>query len=98
MQPFPSKDNANLSNPAAAQAFVQEARDAHTLMQKELHVNQAEQTLLGKRISMMKEFMNDLPASDPQYSMLITAIQMDQIELDELKARELTLNQRLEKK
>lgn len=98
MQQFPNKDPSNLSNPAAAQAFVHEARDARTLMQKELTVNHAEQALLEKRILMMKDFINQLPASDPQYSMLITAIQMDQIELDELKNRELTLNQRLEKK
>ncbi|MDE3045439.1 MAG: hypothetical protein KGJ02_02185 [Verrucomicrobiota bacterium] len=94
---FPSKD-PNFSNPAFAQEFVQDAKTAHALAQKELIVNRAEQVLLGQRVQMMKGFVNDLPASDPQYSQLVTAIQMDQIELDELKTRELTLIQLLEKK
>ncbi len=42
---------------------------------------------MDKRIQMMQSFVNDLPSSDPQYSMLLAQIQMDRVELDELKLR-----------
>lgn len=58
-------------------------------------MNQAEQNLLVKRVQLMKGFVNDLPSSDPQYSMLLTQIQMDQIELDELRVRAHLLSQKL---
>ena len=89
MQPFPNKENApNFSNPAVRQAFVQETHSSKELMQKELDVNQAEQVLLKQRVELMKSFVNDLPSSDPQYSMLLIQVQMDQVEMDELKIRE----------
>ena len=96
MQPFPKKENApDFSNPAVQQAFVQNTQTSKSLMQKELDTNQAEQVLLNKRIELMKSFVNDLPSSDPQYSMLLTQIQMDQLELDELKVRSTLLIQNL---
>lgn len=83
------KDSSpDFSTPQHQQAFVQDANDAVSLLKKEIAVNQAEQNLLGQRIRLMKEFVKDLPASDPQYSMILTQIQMDQIEVDELKRRE----------
>lgn len=97
MEPFPKKENApNYSNPVVQQAFIQDAQDSKTLMQKELEVNQAEQNLLSKRLLMMKEFLNELPSSDPQYSMLALQIKMDQVELDEIKIRETLTIQRIE--
>ncbi len=96
MQPFPKKEETpDFSHPATQQAFVQEAHDFRLLTQKELEVNQAEQVLLHQRIEIMKEFVNDLPSTDPQYSMLLAQIQMDQIELDELKIRSAFLLQKL---
>jgi hypothetical protein len=95
MQPFPKKENPDFSKAEAQQAYVQEAVDGKSLMQKELDVNQQEQILLTKRIQMMKSFINDLPSSDPQYNMLLTQIHMDQIEIDELKVREALLIQHL---
>ena len=96
MHQFPQKENApNFSNPAVQKTFVQETRDNKELMQKELDVNRAEQTLLKQRIVLMKSFINDMPSSDPQYSMLIAQVGMDQIELDELKNREMLLTQKL---
>ncbi len=96
MDPFPKKEiTPNFSNPSIQQSFVQDTHDSKTLMQKELDVNQTEQILLQKRVQMMKEFINDLPASDPQYSMMIAQLQMDQIEMDELKTREAFLVQKL---
>lgn len=97
MQPFPKKEETpDFSKPAIQQAFVQSTSDSKSLMQKELDVNQAEQTLLIQRIQLMKSFINDLPSSDPQYSLLLTQLQMDQIEMDELKVRETLLIQKLE--
>ena len=98
MQPFlPKKESApDFSNPSVEQAYIQEAHDIKSLLQKELDVNQAEQNLLQQRIAMMSSFVNDLPASDPQYSMLLAQTQMDKIEMDELKTRETVLIQNLE--
>lgn len=57
-------------------------------MLKELDVNQQEQLILKKRIAIMKDFLNELPANDPQYSIMLTLMRTDQIELDELKVHE----------
>jgi len=96
MQHFFKKETTpNFNNPAIQQAYVQDVHTSKTLMQKELDVNQTEQVLLQKRVQMMKEFINDLPASDPQYSMMVAQLQMDQIEMDELKTRETLLIQKL---
>lgn len=96
MQPFPKNEGApDFSNPAAQQSYVQNTHDDKNLMQKELDVNQAEQNLLEKRMELIRQFINDLPSSDPQYSMLLTQLHMDQIELDELKVRATLLVQKL---
>lgn len=93
---FPKKENPpDLSKPLMQDAFVNETKDSLSLFQKELEVNRAEQNLLRKRMAMMKSFINDLPDSDPQYSMLVTQVQMDQIETDELKVRETLLIQKI---
>lgn len=80
--------------PEEQQAFVH-SENSKVLLQKELDVNQAEQTLLRERMRTMKPLINDLPSSDPQYSPLVLQLQMDQIELDELKVRESILIQKL---
>lgn len=95
MQPFQKKDVTDFSNPEIRHAYVQDTSDSKTLLQKELDVNRAEQILLHKRLQMMKSFINDLPSTDPQYSMLLAQVQMDQIEMDELKIRETLLIQKL---
>lgn len=96
MNPFFKKENApDFSDPAVQKAFVENTVDAKELLQKELDVNQAEQVLLKQRIQLAKSFVNDLPSYDPQHSTLLIQIQMDQIELDELKSRELFLIQEL---
>lgn len=98
MDPFLNKENApDFSLPAVRQEFVQNTHDAKSLLQKELDVNLAEQNLLKQRILLMNDFVNDLPSSDPQYSMLRIQVKMDQVELDELKVREGTLIQQIEK-
>jgi hypothetical protein len=98
MQPFVKKDETpDFSHLAAQKAYVDEAEDSKDLMQKEFDVNLAEQNLLQKRIGLMKQLANDLPSSDPQYSMLLLQIRADLVELDELKIRVAVLTQMLQK-
>ncbi len=86
----------NLPEPLQKE-YVQNIANAKSLLQKELDINQAEQKLLRQRIAIMSEFVQDLPSSDPQYSMIYIQLKMDQIEIDELSDRETTLIERLEK-
>ncbi len=95
MNQFPKEKTPDFSKIEAQQAYVREAHDSKALMQKELDVNLAEQILLNQRVQLMKGFLNDLPSSDPQYSMLAAQIQMDQLELDELRVRASLLSQKL---
>jgi hypothetical protein len=89
MQELPKKTNFE-------QAFVFGIQDAASLLRKELTVNHAEQVLLQKRVRLMREFINDLPSTDPQYSMIAGAIEMDRIELDELQLRSDSILQKME--
>ncbi len=86
--PLKKETTPDFINAKVQQAFVQDAQNSADLLHKEILVNLAEQNLLVERIRLMNEFVNDLPSSDPQYSMILTQVQMDQIELDELKRRE----------
>ena len=96
--PFKDDSTPNFSKPEIRQAFVEEAHTAADLLHKELDVNLAEQALLEDRIRMMNQFINDLPSSDPQYSMMLSQLQMDQVELDELKRRADTIEEQLKKR
>lgn len=96
MQQFPNRNKASdFSKPEVQQAFTEDAKSSKSLLQKELDVNQAEQILLRQRIELMKSFLNDIPSSDPHYSMFAAQMRMDQIEIDELKVRELSLSEKL---
>ena len=55
------------------------------LLQEELDTNVQEQVIVNKRIQLLKEFMKNIPITDPQYSILNTQLEMDRIDLDELK-------------
>jgi len=94
MQELPNKKNQRFA--AFEKRFVYDVKDAKSLLQKELAVNHSEQTLLEKRMQLMREFMNDLPSSDPQYSMIASAIEMDRIELDELRCQSSAILQKME--
>lgn len=93
---YKKKEPKDFSNPGTQKAYIEEARSGAELIRKEMIVNQTEQVLLAKRIQMLREFLNDLPASDPQYNMCILTAEMDEIELNELKLREMILEQRLD--
>jgi FtsZ-binding cell division protein ZapB len=89
------KEKSDFSDPQVQEAYIKDAHDAISLLHKELDINHAEQELIKKRLQLMNDFCNDLPSSDPQYSMIRIQIQMDQVELDELKRRENDLLERI---
>jgi hypothetical protein len=89
-------NKSDLSRKAFEQAYIYDTKDEKHLLQKELVLIQMEQTLLDQRIQTMKSFVSDLPTHDPQYSMILTTIKMDQIELDELATRKISLLQKIE--
>lgn len=93
---FKKPEIPNFADPLVQQAFVAEIASQEELLQKEINVNLAEQSLVKRRMQLTKEFLEQLPIDDPQYSMLIAQIQMDQVELDELKGRELALSQKVD--
>ena len=66
------------------------------LLKQEIDVNFQEQVLVNKRISLIKETFETLPNTDPEYAIFLTQLEMDQIQLDELKFRENALNSRLQ--
>jgi len=92
-----NKPTFDLSTPEHQRDFVLEAHNAFDLIHKELDINHAEQEIIAQRIKMMQNFVNDLPSSDSEYSMLTTQIQMDRVELDEIKRRENDLTEQLNK-
>jgi len=66
------------------------------LLKQEIEVNLQEQVLVNKRIILIKETFETLPNSDPEYAIFQTQLQMDQIQLDELKSRERDLRSSLD--
>ncbi len=58
------------------------------LLQQELDVNLQQQVLVNQRINLIKDTFQQIPDTDPQYAILFTQLEMDQIELDELLHRE----------
>jgi hypothetical protein len=93
--PFKTPPSLDLSKTQDQLSYVHEAHNGVALLHKEMDVNRAEQVLLRDRINTIKSFINELPASDPEYSQLLTQVQMDQIELDELKRREEAIAEKL---
>jgi len=78
------------------QAFMLDIEDPRTLLRKEMAINESEGVLIRKRMRLMREFINDLPSTDPQYSMIAVAIEADQVELDELQRRARAIAQKIE--
>lgn len=94
---YKKPEDVDLSKESDQKEFVKETLSSQELMQKELDVNQANQILLNKRILLMEENLNNIPSSNPQYSDMAIQIQMDNIELDELKLRQIKLEEEIKK-
>ena len=98
MQHFPEKERVpDFSKKAEQKVYVHDTHSYKDLILKELDVNRGEQTLLKQRIERMSSFVNDLPSSDPQYSMIRIQVEMDKVEMDELRIRETVLLENLSK-
>ncbi len=67
------------------------------LLRQEIEVNLQEQILVNKRINLIKETFKNISNTDPDYAVLLTQLEMDQIQLDELKSRENILKSKLQK-
>jgi hypothetical protein len=93
---YKKPEDPSFKDPQTQNQFVKDTVSRKDLIAKELTVNRVGQELLKKRILIMTESLNDIPSSDPQYSMMAAQIQMDKIELDELKIREKKLGETIE--
>ncbi len=63
---------------------LDEKKQKYQLLQQDLDVNLEKQTIVTKRIKIIKEFLQDLPNTAPEYAIINTQLEMDRIELDEL--------------
>lgn len=59
-----------------------------SLLKQELDVNIEEQGVVNQRLNLLKETLEKFPNTDPQYAILFTQKEMDQIQLDELIKRQ----------
>jgi len=94
---FSKPEGSDFSNENAFYSFAENIHSDQDLIQKELALGRAREMLLAQRIETAKSLMNDTSTNDPQYLTLFTQIQMDQIELIELKFREEDLKKHLSK-
>ncbi len=67
------------------------------LLHKEMDLNLAEQNLLNQRLLLLKSQLNSIPDFDPEYISLLAQMDLNQIELDELKIRASNIGERLRK-
>lgn len=67
------------------------------LLKQELDVNLQEQVLVNKRIELIKDSFKTIMSTEPEYAIFLTQLEMDQIQLDELKAREFELKSNIQK-
>ena len=58
------------------------------LLKQELDVNLQEQVIISKKINLIKDLFQKISTTNPQYSILVQQLEMNQIELDEFKYRE----------
>ena len=95
---YKKSEDPSFNDTKTQNQFVKDTESSKDLIIKEITVNKYNQGLLEKRILIMKESINNIPSSDPQYSMMAAQIQMDNIELDELKIREKKLSEIIDNK
>ncbi len=93
---YKKPEDPSFKDPKTQEQFVKNTDSRRDLIVKELTVNRVGQKLLENRILIMTESLNNIPSSDPQYSTMAAQIQMDKIELDELKIREKKLSETID--
>lgn len=54
-----------------------------------------EQNIVNKRIKITKETLEEIPSTDPQYSILKDQIDIDRINLDELQKKVVVLEKKI---
>ncbi len=67
------------------------------LLQKEIDVLEEQKNLLYQRIALVKETLSDMKIHDPEYDLIHSQIQKDEIELDEIENRKTVLLDKLKK-
>ena len=77
--------------------YISEIDTAKNLLHKEVDVNLQQQLILKKKIAQTKDFLAASNSSDPKYGLYKTQMEMNQIELDELKNQEDHLREKIEK-
>jgi hypothetical protein len=65
------------------------------LLKQELDVNLQQQAIVNKKLNLIKEVLKNLPNTTPEYAILLTQLEMEQIDLDELKYREEELKSKI---
>lgn len=65
------------------------------LLMQELDVIDQEKILINQRIDTIKEFLKQLPSSDPQYVIYEDQVEIDRIALDEIITRQESLTDKI---
>lgn len=92
---FKRNEDPSIASLQYQNQFIEEAKTPKDLVQKELTVNKLYQQEIQKRIHILKESIQKLPHHDPNISFFMTQLEMDRIELDELKIREKELQKNI---
>lgn len=85
---FKKNEDPSISNLQYQNRLIQETKTPKELVQQELTVNKIYQQEIQKRICILKESIKNLPRHHPNITFLMAQLEMDRIELDELKIRE----------
>jgi hypothetical protein len=65
------------------------------ILRKDLEVNTEEQVIINKKLMILQDTINETANTDPSYALIQTQINMNQIELDEIKIRAEDLKKQL---
>jgi hypothetical protein len=57
------------------------------ILKNDLEVNAEEQVIINKKLMILQDTINETPNTDPSFALIQTQINMNKIELDEIKIR-----------
>ena len=92
---FRKNEDPSIADLQYQNQIIEETKSPKDLVQKELTINKLYQQEIQKRIHILKESIKNLPQHDPNITFLMTQLEMDRIELDELKIREKNLQKNI---